>query len=87
MPSSLAAGIDAIELDRVRKTYKRHPERFLTDPRPSSRVWVPFGAGTRHCIGNHLAMLTIKTVLRTVLGRTRLEAVASMRELGRPDKP
>jgi cytochrome P450 len=50
-----------------------HPERFLTDPRPSSRVWVPFGAGARHCIGNHLAMLTIKTVLRTVLGRTRLE--------------
>jgi holo-[acyl-carrier protein] synthase len=30
MPHSLAAGIDAIELDRVRKTYKRHPERFLT---------------------------------------------------------
>jgi cytochrome P450 len=52
------------------------PERFLTDPRPSSRVWVPFGAGTRHCIGNHLAMLTIKTVLRTVLGRTRLETTA-----------
>ena len=30
MPSFLAAGIDAIELDRVRRTYKRHPERFLT---------------------------------------------------------
>jgi holo-[acyl-carrier protein] synthase len=29
MPS-LAAGIDAIELDRVMKTYKRHPQRFLT---------------------------------------------------------
>jgi holo-[acyl-carrier protein] synthase len=27
--SSLAAGIDAIELDRVRKTLNRHPERFL----------------------------------------------------------
>ncbi len=30
MPSSLAAGIDAIELVRVQKTLKRHPERFLT---------------------------------------------------------
>jgi holo-[acyl-carrier protein] synthase len=30
MPSTLAAGIDAIELDRVAKTLKRHPERFLT---------------------------------------------------------
>jgi holo-[acyl-carrier protein] synthase len=29
MPSSLAAGIDAIELDRVARTLKRHPERFL----------------------------------------------------------
>ncbi len=28
--SSLAAGIDAIEIDRVRKTLARHPERFLT---------------------------------------------------------
>ena len=30
MPSTLAAGIDAIELTRVAKTLKRHPERFLT---------------------------------------------------------
>lgn len=30
MPSTLAAGIDAIELVRVEKTFKRHPERFLT---------------------------------------------------------
>jgi holo-[acyl-carrier protein] synthase len=27
--SSLAAGVDAIELERVRKTLARHPERFL----------------------------------------------------------
>ena len=30
MPSTLAAGIDAIELVRVEKTLKRHPERFLS---------------------------------------------------------
>lgn len=50
------------------------PERFLEGPKPSSRVWVPFGAGARHCIGTHLAMLTIRTVLRTVLDRVRLES-------------
>ncbi len=27
--SSLAAGVDAIQIDRVRKTLSRHPERFL----------------------------------------------------------
>jgi cytochrome P450 len=48
------------------------PERFLGDDRPSSRVWVPFGAGSRHCIGSHLALLTIKSVLRTVLTRSSL---------------
>jgi cytochrome P450 len=50
------------------------PERFLEDPKPSSRVWVPFGAGSRHCIGSHLALLTMKSVIRTVLSRTELEA-------------
>jgi len=50
------------------------PERFLEDPKPSSRVWVPFGGGSRHCIGSHLATLTIKSVVRTVLSRVRLEA-------------
>ena len=47
------------------------PDRFLGDSKPSSRVWVPFGAGSRHCIGSHLALLTIKTVLRTVLSTGR----------------
>jgi cytochrome P450 len=37
------------------------PERFLEDPKPSSRVWIPFGAGSRHCVGSHLALMTIKT--------------------------
>ncbi len=50
------------------------PERFLESPKPSSRVWVPFGAGSRHCLGMHLAMMTIKTVLKTVLGRVTLVA-------------
>jgi cytochrome P450 len=50
------------------------PERFLDDPKPSSRVWVPFGAGSRHCIGSHLATMTIKRVLTSVLSRATLVA-------------
>jgi len=52
------------------------PERFLEDPRPSSRVWIPFGAGSRHCVGSHLALMTIRSVIRVVTGRTILEADA-----------
>lgn len=50
------------------------PERFLEDPKPSSRVWIPFGAGARHCVGSHLALMTIKSVIKVVLGRTVLDA-------------
>ncbi len=50
------------------------PERFLEDPKPSSRVWLPFGAGARHCVGSHLALMTIKSVIRVVLSRTMIEA-------------
>lgn len=50
------------------------PERFLGPDAPTSRVWLPFGAGSRHCIGSGVALMTIRTVLRTVLERVRLEA-------------
>ncbi len=53
------------------------PERFLEPGGPSGRVWLPFGAGPRHCIGNALAMMTIRTVLGTVLSGAELE----------PDRP
>ena len=50
------------------------PERFLGDAKPSSRVWLPFGAGSRHCVGSHLALMTIKSVIRIVMTRAVLEA-------------
>jgi cytochrome P450 len=42
------------------------PERFLGSP-PDPRVWMPWGGGRKRCPGLHLAMLEMKTVLRTVL--------------------
>lgn len=52
------------------------PERFLSESPPSSRVWVPFGAGPRHCIGSSLSMMAIKVILRTVLLRAEVRAEA-----------
>ncbi len=42
------------------------PERFLSTP-PDPRSWIPWGGGRKRCPGLHLAMLEMKTVLRTVL--------------------
>ncbi len=42
------------------------PERFL-EGQPSPYTWLPWGGGRRRCPGAHLAMLEMKTVLRTVL--------------------
>jgi cytochrome P450 len=49
------------------------PERFLGEDAPSNRVWIPFGAGPRHCVGSSLSTMAIKTILRTVLSRAELE--------------
>ena len=42
------------------------PERFL-EGQPSPHTYLPWGGGRRRCPGSHLALLEMKTVLRTVL--------------------
>jgi len=42
------------------------PERFL-EGQPSPREWMPWGGGRKRCPGAHMAILEMKTVLRTVL--------------------
>lgn len=48
-----------------------HPERFdpqrFVDSRPNTFAWVPFGGGTRRCIGAAFANMEMDIVLRTVL--------------------
>lgn len=52
------------------KTYSEphvfRPERFLEAP-PDPCTWMPWGGGRKRCPGIHLAMLEMKTVMRTVL--------------------
>jgi cytochrome P450 len=47
------------------------PERFL-DGGPDTYSWIPFGGGTRRCIGAAFAQLEMRVVLRTVLGQADL---------------
>src|SRR5581483_2644947 len=46
------------------------PERFLADDAPDTYTWIPFGGGTRRCLGASFAQMEMRTVLRRVLQRT-----------------
>ncbi len=52
--------------------YAFKPERFLEDG-PETYSWIPFGGGTRRCIGAAFAELELQIVLREVLRSVRLE--------------
>jgi len=42
------------------------PDRFV-DRKPDTYTWVPFGGGTRRCIGAAFAQMEMDVVLRTLL--------------------
>src|SRR5450755_631362 len=50
------------------------PERFLGDDAPDTYTWVPFGGGTRRCLGASFALMEMREVLRRVLDRAALRA-------------
>ncbi len=53
------------------------PERFL-DRKFSQYEYLPFGGGSRRCIGEALATMEIKMVVGTLLSRYRLEMLTQM---------
>jgi cytochrome P450 len=55
------------------------PERFLGTP-PPAYTWLPWGGGRKRCPGLHLAMLEMKSVLRTVLTSTTVRPAGSRME-------
>lgn len=52
------------------------PERFLGGS-PPARTWLPWGGGRKRCLGQGLAMLELRTVLRFVLARWSVLPVAA----------
>ena len=48
------------------------PERFLGPGAPDTYTWIPFGGGTRRCLGASFAMTEMRVVLRRVLERCAL---------------
>jgi cytochrome P450 len=56
------------------------PERFLEDDPPDTYTWIPFGGGTRRCLGASFAQFEMRVVIRRVIERTRLEPVGAQAE-------
>jgi cytochrome P450 len=56
------------------------PERFLGENPPDTYTWVPFGGGTRRCLGASFAQTEMRLVLQRVLERAVLRAADPKRD-------
>ncbi len=52
------------------------PERFLGEDAPDTYTWVPFGGGTRRCLGASFALMEMRVVVERVLARARLRSAS-----------
>jgi len=50
------------------------PERFLVEDPPDTYTWIPFGGGTRRCLGASFALIEMRIVVARVLERAALRA-------------
>jgi cytochrome P450 len=66
--------------DRYPQPGEFRPERFLADDAPDTYTWVPFGGGTRRCLGASFALLEMKVVIKRVLDRTELRTTSNKPE-------
>jgi cytochrome P450 family 135 len=58
--------------DRYERWREFRPERFLGPDAPDTYTWIPFGGGTRRCLGASFALYEMRVVIRRILARTRL---------------
>jgi cytochrome P450 len=70
LPQGFSILISLLELHRDPEVFpdpgRFDPQRFL-DEKPNTFSWVPFGGGTRRCVGAAFANMELDVVLRTVL--------------------
>ena len=58
--------------DLYPQPHEFRPERFLGPDAPDTYTWVPFGGGTRRCLGASFALMEMRVVLQRILERTEL---------------
>ena len=68
--------------NRYPQPFEFRPERFL-EGQPEPYTWIPFGGGTRRCVGAAFAQLEMKVAIPTILGAARLESASDQQERSR----
>ena len=68
--------------DRYPAASDFRPERFLGPDPPDTYTWLPFGGGTRRCLGASFAEFEMRVVIRRVLERADLQPVGRRPERG-----
>jgi cytochrome P450 family 135 len=68
--------------DRYPNPRQFRPERFLGDDAPDTYTWLPFGGGTRRCLGAAFASFEMSVVIRQVLLRADLAPAGRQPEKG-----
>jgi cytochrome P450 len=66
--------------DRYPGPAEFRPDRFLGPDAPDTYTWIPFGGGTRRCLGASFATFEMRVVIARVLER------ASLASAGPPEK-
>ncbi len=85
IPADSAVGISILLLHHREDLYPQprafKPERWL-GTKPGTYEWIPFGGGTRRCLGAALAMAEQRVVLETMARRLDLQVTSS-----KPERP
>jgi cytochrome P450 len=68
--------------DRYPRPREFRPERFLGPDAPDTYTWLPFGGGTRRCLGASFATFEMAVVIRRVLERAHLAPAGDRPEKG-----
>ena len=68
--------------DRYPEAADFRPERFLGEDVPDTYTWLPFGGGTRRCLGASFAEMEMRVAIRRVFERTSLRPAGRRPERG-----
>jgi cytochrome P450 family 135 len=68
--------------DRYPEAREFRPERFLGEGAPDTYTWLPFGGGTRRCLGASFASFEMRVVVKRVLERAELRPARRRPERG-----